>query len=96
MEGVILEATAVNEFEANSLGGLILGDEQPDSFSLSEFAAQLRYRYELSDRSELFIVYSRGGEYERERLGFDRSSLLNKAIDQDEVENLIFKLRLHV
>lgn len=95
LEGVILEAVAKREFEADSLGQLVLSNEAPDSFSLSEFAAQVRYRYALSDRSELFIVYSRGGEYERERLGFDRSSILNKAINQDEVENLILKLRLH-
>jgi hypothetical protein len=95
LEAVALEAIALNEYEANSQGNLVLESEPPDSFTLSEFGAQLRYRYALSGLSELFIVYSRGGEFEQESLGFNRASLINRAINRDDSENLMFKLKLH-
>ena len=95
LEAVVIEAEAAFEFEALENGQLQLADDIPDSFSLSECAVQLRYRYEISPLSSLFIVYGRGGEYEVERLGFNRFSLINKSIDRDEDESLLVKLRMH-
>ncbi len=95
VESVALDAVAINEFEADVFGNLNLNDEPPDSFVLSEFAAQVRYRYEISALSELYIVYSRGGEYEREELGLSTLSLLNKGVDRDDNENVFVKVKLH-
>ncbi|WOH36088.1 DUF5916 domain-containing protein [Thalassotalea fonticola] len=96
IESVALEAVAINEYEAEFDGALTLGDEPPDSFSLSEFAAQVRYRYEISALSELYIVYSRAGEFEQERIGFQGFELMNKSINRVDDENFLVKIKLHL
>ena len=95
LESVALQATALTEYAADNGGLLTINDEPPDSFSLSEFAVQIRYRYQISQLSELFIVYSRGGEFEEEALGLSTRRLFNRAIEFDDTENLMLKLRMH-
>ena len=95
LESVALEARGLNEYTADQLGFLSSTGDTADSFSLSEFATQIRYRYEIGALSELFVVYSRGGEFEDERLGYNTFSLLNRAVNRDETENLIVKLKMH-
>jgi len=95
VESVALEARSVNEYSADPAGQLTINDEPPDSFSLSEFASQVRYRYEIGPLSELFVVYSRGGEFEEEGLAHDTLTLLNRSITRDDSENLLVKIKMH-
>lgn len=96
LESVSLEADANQVYEVASDKRLYWSDEEdPESFSESEFAMQVRYRYEIGPLSEIYLVYSRGGEYEIDGLPKSRSQFLNSAVNRPDVESLIMKVKYH-
>jgi Domain of unknown function (DUF5916) len=61
-------------------------------FSIQNFGFQLRYRYRINQESDLFVVYSRGGdrfdsEYQR---AFE---LIDNAIELKDTDQMLVKLR---
>ena len=96
LESVSLEADANQVFEVAKNTKIIWSDdEEPESFSESEFAVQVRYRYEIGPLSEFYLVYSRGGEYEVEGLPRSRREFLNSAVNRADLESLLMKIKYH-
>lgn len=62
-------------------GQLVSDERELRDFSLGHLAAQLRYRYEFGPQRELYLVFSRGGEFEDDagENGYDRLFDLSRA-----------------
>ncbi|MBL4672565.1 MAG: hypothetical protein JKX81_09925 [Arenicella sp.] len=87
-------------FSADALNGLTVlprGDakrssDSVDSFSFSTTALQVRYRYELAPLSNLFVVYSRGGNTNLDDTeGF--GNLFSQSWENRNSSNIFVKLR---
>ncbi len=63
-----------------------------EDFAISRIVAQLRYRWEIGPLSDLFVVYTRGGNLP-DRVDDDFSDLFLDAIDDPVVDVFIVKLR---
>jgi hypothetical protein len=96
MESATLHANA-NQVYGVARDGLIFVSDQEEleSFSESEFAVQVRYRYEIGPLSEFYLVYSRGAEQEIEGLPKSRRNLLSNTIKMADTETIIMKLKYH-
>lgn len=94
-ESIALKARALKVLEATSSSDLVGTDEDLEHFSTGEFATQVRYRYELGALSELFVVYSRGGELEVEDVEHSTSQLINQSKNRANQEHILLKLKLH-
>jgi hypothetical protein len=96
MESATLHANA-NQVYGVAKDGLIFvsNQEELESFSESEFAVQVRYRYEIGPLSEFYLVYSRGAEQEIEGLPKSRRHLLSNTIKMADTETIIMKLKYH-
>ncbi len=64
----------------------------PDDFSVSRLSFQARYRWELAPLSDLFFVYTRGGNLAR-TFADDFSGMLAHAWTDEIVDNWVLKLR---
>ncbi len=93
LESVVLKAKARQRYLALADGTLLADGSDLSSFSLSEFAFQARYRYELGPLSEIFLVYSRGSEIERDDLNSDFGHLVQYSINNPDEERLLFKIK---
>ena len=66
-----------------------------NDFQLSEIAFQIRYKYEFSPLSNLYIVYTRGGKQAK---GFnqqdDFQDIYSDAWTNETLDKFIVKLRL--
>ena len=80
---------------ADGGGALAMRDEPEDSedFVVSRLTAQLRYRWEIQPMSDLFVVYTRGGNlpYDHENDGF--GNLFLDAVETPVVDVFVVKLR---
>lgn len=63
-----------------------------DSFVISRLSFQARYRWEIAPLSDLFIVYTRGGNLPGSAFD-DYSGLLSEAWSEPVVDTLVVKLR---
>lgn len=65
---------------------------EPDDFVISRLAFQARYRWEIAPLSDLFVVYTRGGNLPRDSfLGF--RDLLERSWNQPVADAVAVKLR---
>jgi hypothetical protein len=67
-------------------------DVVPD-FAINSFGFQVRYRYKINQESDLFLVYSRGGESERERGDDGLAELLSDSLELRDADQFLLKLR---
>jgi hypothetical protein len=74
-------------------GSLHRSDDEVGSFSFGDVALQTRYRYELGPLSDLYLVYSRGGNVSREDDGAALGSLFSQAVREPTASQLLLKLR---
>ena len=65
---------------------------ESENFAISRLVAQLRYRWEIGPLSDLFVVYTRGGNLP-DRVDDNFNDLFLDAIDEPIVDVLIVKLR---
>jgi len=93
-EAIALKAELKQALSAGANGYMAPANVDLESIVVGEFAAQLRYRYRLSRQSEIFLVYSRGGEIESEELGVSFRSIANSAVNQRGAESFLFKVKL--
>ena len=93
LEWVGIKAKARQAFRPDSDGDLMEIPEALNNFELSEFAMQVRYRYELGPLTNIFVVYSRGGEIFEDSRNRSFSQLLSDGYDKSIGENLLFKIR---
>ena len=63
-----------------------------EDFAISRLVAQLRYRWEIGPLSDLFVVYTRGGNLP-DRVDDSFSDLFVDAIDEPIVDVFVVKLR---
>ena len=76
-------------------GGKLVPRETPlesDDFAISRLVAQLRYRWEIGPLSDLFVVYTRGGNLP-DRVDDGFQDLFLDALDEPIVDVFIIKLR---
>lgn len=64
----------------------------PDDFSISRLTFQARYRWEIAPLSDLFVVYTRGGNLPGNTFD-DYTGLLHQAWTDPVVDTLVVKLR---
>ena len=72
---------------------LTAADTAADDFTLSSFGLQLRYRYELQPLSDLFVVYSRGGDGSLDDRYEGLGRQFRRSLDQRTADQLFIKLR---
>jgi len=75
--------------------GQLTADGRDQNLFIGEFATQIRYRYDLGNQSEIYIVYARGGEAEEDELRPASIRSFNSAISKENAERLLFKIKLH-
>ncbi|GLR71739.1 hypothetical protein GCM10007852_26470 [Agaribacter marinus] len=96
LEAVSVEADANQVIEVGRDNQIYRAAQQDlESFSESEFALQVRYRYEISALAEFYLVYSRGSEQEISGLPKSRRKFINSAINNADEENLVMKFKYH-
>jgi hypothetical protein len=88
-----IDAEVQNSYFLNDKGRLEISDIDSSSFSLSDTAFQLRYRYQLAPLSDVFLVYSRGGFYGTQTGDEGPGNLFDSGWRGVNVESLIFKVR---
>lgn len=83
----------VQAYRPDADGRLRATADPVGSFSFSETALQIRYRYEFAPLSDLHLVYSRGGEAERDDTGGGSTWLLREGLRRETASQLLLKLR---
>ena len=68
------------------------GGTDPDAFTISELALQVRYRWELAPMSDLFVVYTRHASLPS-AVGEGFGGLFANALDEPVAEQVVVKLR---
>ena len=92
-EWIALRGDHGRGYELMPGGRLIDTAETRPDFAVNRFGLQLRYRYAPSPRSELFLVYSRGGYARSEAEGNDTWHLLDGAFALRDDDQFLVKLR---
>ncbi|MCW8878312.1 MAG: DUF5916 domain-containing protein [Kangiellaceae bacterium] len=90
-ESVALKARALTIYEAASDGALAIIDDDLENQSIGEVALQIRYHYQPSQKFDLYVVYSRGGEIEQENTFISSSRLIRNAYNSPEVSRFFVK-----
>ena len=62
-------------------------------FAVNSFGFQMRYRYKINQESDIFLVYSRGGEVELERGDDGLADLLSDSLELRDADQFLLKLR---
>jgi hypothetical protein len=88
-----IDAGIINSYQLDNSGDLTISNTTSSSFSLSDTAFQIRYRYKLAPLSDIFFVYSRGGFYGTEDGDEGPKTLFNEGWNGVQVESLIAKIR---
>jgi hypothetical protein len=88
-----LGAQAVQAYEVGSDGTPLPVSVRPADFTLSTVGLQLRYRYEFKPQSELYVVYSRGGDGSLDDRSESLGQQLRRSLDQTTASLLFVKLR---
>ena len=88
-----IDAEVLNSYFLNGKGRLGISDIDSASFSLSDTAFQIRYRYQLAPLSDVFLVYSRGGFYGTQTGDEGAGTLFENGWRGVNVESVIFKVR---
>lgn len=88
-----IDASVIDSFDLDDRGKLFSSAIESSSFSLSDTALQIRYRYEIAPLSNIFLVYSRGGYYGSNHGDEGISSLLDAGWNDRTVESVMAKIR---
>ena len=88
-----IDAQVISGYGLDNNGGLIASSQASSDFSLSDTALQIRYRYQLAPLSDVFLVYSRGGNFGSDDGDEGPESLLQDGWSQVQVESVIAKIR---
>jgi len=70
----------------------VTADEVPE-FSFSDVALQVRYRWEFRPRSDLYVVYTRGGDFGAEDSQRNLPSLFSAGWKQETASQFLVKVR---
>ena len=79
---------------SNQNGYLSLSEREVSGFNVGEAAIQIRYKYELASLSNLYIVYSQGGNIYEENINSDSRSIVQDSWSNPSGKIFAIKLRL--
>ena len=79
---------------SNQNGYLSLSEREVSAFNVGEAAVQIRYKYELATLSNLYIVYSQGGNIYEENIKSDSRSIVQDSWRNPSGKIFAIKLRL--
>ena len=88
-----VDAEVINSYQLDNSGDLQTSGTESSSFSISDTAFQIRYRYQLAPLSDIFVVYSRGGFFGSDSGDEGPGILFNEGWSGVQVESLIAKIR---
>lgn len=88
-----IDAEQVESYQLNNDGSLNSSDTAASDFSVADTALQIRYRYQLAPLSDIFLVYSRGGDFSSDDGDEGSKTLLREGWDGIQVESIIAKIR---
>jgi hypothetical protein len=88
-----LGAKAVQAYELATDGSAMPIAGLPHDFTVSTLGAQLRYRYEFKPQSELYAVYSRGGDGSLDDATESLGAQFRRAVKQTNTSQFFFKVR---
>ena len=91
---VALKANNPTSLESNNTGYLTASDKTVNSFNVGEAAFQIRYKYELAPLSNLYIVYSQGGNIFEENIDSNTTSIVDDSWSNPSGKVFAVKLRL--
>ena len=87
-----LKANNPRAYRVDSSGYMASSEDTINAFQLSETAFQIRYKYEFSPLSNLYVVYTRGGKSSGAlRQSFD--GLYSNAWNEQTLDKFIVKIR---
>jgi len=87
-----LKANNPRAYRVDSSGYMASAEDTINAFQLSETAFQIRYKYEFSPLSNLYVVYTRGGKSSGAlRQSFD--GLYSNAWNEQTLDKFIVKIR---
>ncbi len=87
-----IDAQAKKEYRLDTSGDLITTEAPLNDFSLSNTALQIRYRYEIAPLSNIYVVYSRGGQFFEESNN-NLGSLFQSGFSNVTGNNFLVKVR---
>jgi hypothetical protein len=96
MQWVGLTAQSKHAYDINDTGDLYQsGEQHADSFTQADLALQLRYKYQFAPLSDLYVVYSRGGNTFEADHTDNRgiSDLLSNSFSDKNADQLTMKVR---
>ena len=88
-----IDAEQAESYQLNNDGNLYSSDTAVSDFSVANTALQIRYRYQLAPLSDIFLVYSRGGDFSSDDGDEGSKTLLREGWDGVQVESIIAKIR---
>ncbi len=88
-----VSADAIESFDIKSNGNLFVSSHSPTDFSRSNSGIQIRYRYKIAPLSEIFFVFSRGGDYTSSFAHESLGRLLNRGFANRDNEGIQLKIR---
>lgn len=91
---VALDASNPTSLMSNQNGYLSLSEREVSAFNVGEAAVQIRYKYELATLSNLYIVYSQGGNIYEENINSDSRSIVQDSWRNPSGKIFAIKLRL--
>ena len=91
---VAIDASNPTSLMSNQNGYLSLSEREVSGFNVGEAAIQIRYKYELASLSNLYIVYSQGGNIYEENINSDSRSIVQDSWSNPSGKIFAIKLRL--
>jgi hypothetical protein len=91
-----LGAQALQRYQLLSDGTPMAIAGLPSDFTLSTIGTQLRYRFEFKPQSELYVVYSRGGDGSLDDRSESLGAQFRRALDQTNTSLFFVKLRYRI
>lgn len=91
-----LDAQALQLYQVLPDGTPVASAGRPNDFTLSTLGAQLRYRFEFKPQSELYVVYSRGGDGSLDDRSESLGAQFRRARDQTTTSLFFVKLRYRI
>jgi hypothetical protein len=96
VQWVGLDAEALQAYTVQPDGRPLPGGTLPHDFTLDTLGLQLRYRYEFHPLSDLYVVYSRGGDGSLADRSESLGSQFRRAINEVSTSLLFVKLRYRI
>lgn len=90
---VMVQGADASAFRLQANRQLVASNEQIDDFSISNFGFQMRYRYKLNPESDIYVVYSRGGEQFEDSTERGLGDLFEDSLELRDADQFLVKIR---